>query len=326
VNASRSIILSGAILTALGMSAGQALAQAFPSKPIRIVVPFPAGGSVDALGRLISPKMSEAMGQPVLVENRPGGGAVIGADAVAKAAPDGHTIMLIPNALAIFPALYRKLPFDAARDFAPVSQLIATELVLVGTTKLTSTTLKDMVAQAKANPGKMNYGSTGVANPLHLTMELFKSVAGIEVEAIPYKGDAPINAALMSGELEMSVVPLSGVQAMIKSGKVRALGMTGKRRSVSMPEVLTIAEQGYPGFDSGSWQGLFAPAGTPREIVQRLSAEAVKGLRSPDVLQRLPALGQVPVGSTPDEFEAQFKADIEKFLKVVKVARIPAQD
>mgnify|MGYP003351875553 CR=1 FL=1 len=315
--------LVAAVLAVASFGAG---AQAFPSKPIRIVVPFPAGGSVDALARLIGPKMSESMGQPVIVENRPGGGAVIGAEVVARSPADGYTMMLIPNALAIFPALYRKLPFDPVKDFTPVTQLIATELVLVATPKLTATNLRDAVAQAKANPNKMSYGSTGVANPLHLSMELFKFVAGIQVEPIPYKGDAQLNTALMSGELELSVVPLSGAQTLIRSGKLRALGITGGKRSISMPEIPTIAEQGYPGFDSSSWQGLFAPAATPKDIVQRLSAESVKGLKSPDVLQRLPALGQVPVGSTPDEFEAQFKSDVAKFIRIVREAKLPMQD
>jgi tripartite-type tricarboxylate transporter receptor subunit TctC len=313
-----------AVLLAAG--SGLATAQAFPSKPVRIVVPFAAGGSVDVLGRLIAGKMTDTIGQPVLVDNRPGAGAFIGTDHVAKSAPDGHTMLLIPNAIAIMPALYRKLPFDAARDFAPVTQLIATELVMVSSVKLPATSLKDMVAQAKANPGKLNYGSTGVANPLHLTMELFKTHAGLDILPIPYKGDAPLNAALMSGEVELAVLPLSAAQGHIRSGKMRALGMTSIKRAASLPDIPTVAEQGFPGFDATSWQGLFAPAGTPREVVQRLNVEAVRALNAPEVLQKLPALGQVPVGSTPEQFEAQFRADIAKFQKIVKDARIPAQD
>jgi tripartite-type tricarboxylate transporter receptor subunit TctC len=312
-------------LVALAFSAGGAFAQGFPSKPVRIVVPFPAGGSVDALARLVGTKMTDGLGQPVIVENRPGAGAIIGMEVVAKAPADGYTTMLIPNAIAIMPALYRKLPFDPAKDFTPVSQLIATELVLVTSPKHTGS-LKEIVSQAKASPGKMNYGSTGVANPLHLTMELFKTVAGIQVEAIPYKGDAQVNAALMAGDLDLSVVPLSGVQQLLKGGKIRPLGITGIKRSVSMPDIPTIAEQGYAGFDSSSWQGVFTTAGTPRDIVQRLSTEAVKGLRAPDVLARLPSLGQEPVGSTPEEFEAKFKSDIAKFIEIAKKANIPLQD
>ena len=319
--------LSGTI--ALGLAAGlsaTASAQAFPSKPIRIIVPFAAGGSVDALGRLISPKMTEALGQPVIVENRPGAGATIGADAVAKAAPDGHAVLLIPNALAIMPALFRKLPFDAAKDFAPVTQLVATELILVGGPKLQANTLKEMIAVAKAKPGSMNFGSTGVANPLHLTMEMLKAAAGIDVVPIPYKGDAPLNTALLSGEVELAVLPLAAAQALVRAGKLKALGMTSIKRSQALPNVPTIAENGFAGFDSTSWQSLFTTAGTPRDVVQRLYVESVKALNAPDVREKLPALGQEAVGSTPAEFEARYKGDIERFARIVREAKIAPQD
>ena len=319
--------LAGAI--ALGLAAGlsaTASAQAFPSKPIRIIVPFAAGGSVDALGRLISPKMTEALGQPVLVENRPGAGATIGADAVAKAAPDGHAVLLIPNALAIMPALFRKLPFDAAKDFAPVTQLVATELILVGGPKLQANTLKEMITVAKARPGSLNFGSTGVANPLHLTMEMLKVAAGIDLVPIPYKGDAPLNTALLSGEVELAVLPLAAAQALVRAGKLKALAMTSLKRSQALPNVPTIAENGFAGFDSTSWQSLFTTAGTPRDVVQRLYVESVKALNAPDVREKLPALGQEAVGSTPAEFEARYKGDIERFARIVREAKIPPQD
>lgn len=319
-------VLFAALLLTCGGVVGNAIAQSFPTKPVRIVVPFAAGGSADVFARLISAGMTQSLGQPVLVDNRPGAGAFIGTDLVAKSPPDGYTLLLIPDAIAIMPALYRKLPFDATRDFAAVSQLVATELVLVATTRLAARSLTETIAQAKAHPGKLNYGSTGVANPLHLTMELFKTAAGIAVEPIPYKGDAPLNAALLAGEVELAVVPLASAQVHIRSGKMRALGMTGITRAASLPDIPTIAEQGFPGFDSITWLGLFAPASTPREVVQRLYAESVKALNTPEVLQKLPALGRVPVGSTPEQFEAKFRADIAKFRKIVRDARIPAQD
>ena len=301
-------------------------AQSFPSKPIRIVVPYPAGGSVDVLGRMIGAKMTESVGQPVLVDNRPGAGAIIGVDAVAKAAPDGYTLLLIPNALAIIPALYRKAPFDATKDFAPVTQLVATELVFVASLKVGANSVKDVVALAKANPSKLNFGHTGVANPLNLSMELFKIAAGIALEPIAYKGDAPLNTALIAGEVEFAVLPLAAAQALIRGGKMRAIAMTSIKRAASMPDVPTVAESGFPGFDLTSWQGLFAPAATPRDLVQRLSSEAVRALHSPEVTQKLPALGQLPVGSTPEQFETQFRADVTKFAKVVRDARLPPQD
>jgi tripartite-type tricarboxylate transporter receptor subunit TctC len=315
-----------ALMCAMATVAGGVSAQAYPSKPIRIVVPFPAGGSVDVLGRTVGAKLSENVGQPVVVDNRPGAGALIGVDAVAKAAPDGHTVLIIPNALAIIPALYRKAPFDATRDFTAVTQLVATELILVSGPKLGANSLKDMVAAARANPGKLNFGSTGVANPLHLTMELLKTAAGIQIEPIPYKGDAPLNTALLAGEVEMAVLPLAAAQALVRAGKLRALGMASIKRAASMPDVPTIAEGGFPGFDSTSWQGFFVPAATPRDVVQRLSAESVKALNAPEVLQKLPALGQLPVGSTPEQFDAQFRADVAKFQKVVRDAKLPPQD
>ncbi len=330
MNAARNAVktaLAAAVALALGAGlSATASAQAFPSKPIRIIVPFAAGGSVDALGRLISPKMTEALGQPVIVENRPGAGATIGADAVAKAAPDGHAVLLIPNALAIMPALFRKLPFDAAKDFAPVTQLVATELILVGGPKLQANTLKEMIAAAKAKPGSMNFGSTGVANPLHLTMEMLKAAAGIDVVPIPYKGDAPLNTALLSGEVELAVLPLAAAQALVRAGKLKALGMTSIKRSQALPGVPTIAESGFAGFDSTSWQSLFTTAGTPREVVQRLYVESVKALNAPDVREKLPALGQEAVGSTPAEFEARYKGDIERFARIVREAKIAPQD
>jgi tripartite-type tricarboxylate transporter receptor subunit TctC len=315
-----------AALLPLLMLMQAAASQTFPNRPIRIIVPFAAGGSVDALGRLIAPKMGEALGTAVIVENRPGAGANIGADAVAKSAPDGHTLLLIPNALAIMPALYRKLPFDPARDFQPVSLLVATELVLVGSTKLPPGGIRELVALAKGKPGSLNFGSTGVANPLHLTVEMFKVAAGIDIVPIPYKGDAPLNAALLSGEVELAVLPLAAAQSGIRSGRLRALGITGASRSQAFPELPTIAEGGYPGFDSTSWQGLFVAAGTPRELVLRLQREAVSALSAPEARARLPGLGQEFVGSTAEAFDLKFRADMARFARIVREAKIPLQD
>ena len=284
-----------AALLPLLMLMQSAASQTFPNRPIRIIVPFAAGGSVDTLGRLIAPKMGEALGTAVIVENRPGAGANIGADAVAKSAPDGHTLLLIPNALAIMPALYRKLPFD-------------------------------LVALAKGKPGSLNFGSTGVANPLHLTVEMFKVAAGIDIVPIPYKGDAPLNAALLSGEVELAVLPLAAAQSGIRSGRLRALGITGASRSQAFPELPTIAEGGYPGFDSTSWQGLFVAAGTPRELVLRLQREAVSALSAPEARARLPGLGQEFVGSTAEAFDLKFRADMARFARIVREAKITLQD
>jgi tripartite-type tricarboxylate transporter receptor subunit TctC len=314
------------ILGILGLHAGIAVAQAYPSRSVQIVVPFAAGGSIDALARLIQPKLAEAFGQPVLVVNQAGAGGTIGTAAVAKAAPDGHTILLMPVNLAMMPSLYRKLTFDASKDFTPVTQLVATELLLVANPRLPANSVKELIALSKSKPGSLNFGSTGVASPLHLSMELLNATAGTDIVPIPYKGDGPLNTALMSGEVELGVMPVSAAQQYIQRGRLKPLGMTGPRRAASLPDVPTIAESGLPGFEVTSWQGLFVPANTPPNIVARIQAEAAKALDSADVRARLPGLGQEPVGSTPEEFNAKFRSDMIKFATIVKAARIPYQD
>ena len=304
----------------------QASAQAYPGRAVRIVVPFAAGGAVDLLARLTAGKMAEGFGQPVLVENRVGAGGNLAADVVAKAAPDGYTILLTTNGLAISPALYRKLPFDAARDFVPVTQLVASHLLLVANPKFPASSVAELIAAAKAKPGQLNCGSTGVGNPLHLTMELFKLSAGIDLVAVPYQGDAPLNTALMSGQVEVAIVPFSTALPLIKAGRIRALAIASARRANALPEVPTIAEAALPGFESNSWQGFFVPARTPRDIVDAIQRETVKALNAPDVRDRLIAIGVDMVGSTPEEFDARFKGDLAKFARIVKEARIPVQD
>ncbi len=311
---------------ALFIAAGAASAQGYPTKPVRIVVPFAAGGAVDTLARIVSPKMGDVLHQPVIIDNRPGAGGNLGADVVAKSAPDGYTILLDTNGHAISPALYRKLPFDTEKDFASVSQLVATTLVLVATPSLPAKNVKELIALAKAQPGKLNYGSTGVGNPLHLTMELLKLSAGVDIVAVPYKGDAPLNTALMGGEVQVAVVPLSTSLQFIRSGKLRALAVTAAKRSAALPDVPTVAESGVPGFDSTSWQGLFVPARTARDIVDTIQRAVAAALDSPDVRDRVHSMGQEIVGSAPDEFDAKVKADIAKFARIVKEAHIPLQD
>ncbi len=230
-------------------------AQTYPNRPIRLVVPFAAGGAVDVLARLLGSKLSEQLGQPVVVENKPGAGGTLAADQVAKSPPDGYTILQNTNGAAIAPALYKSLPFDALHDFAPVTQLVASNLVLVASPKSGITSVKELIARAKANPGKLNYGSSGIGNPLHLTMEMIKHATGIEIQAVPFRGDAQINAALITGEVEVAVVPLATAVPLINDGRIRALGITGAKRSPAAPDVPTVAEAGVPGFASTSWQG-----------------------------------------------------------------------
>lgn len=318
------LVVGAALVAAcLGQSAS---AQGFPSRPIRIVVPFAAGGDLDTLARSLGARMAEGFGQPVLVDNRVGAGGNIGADAVAKSAPDGYTILLSTPGLAIGPALYRKLPFDPVRDLAPVSQVISTTVVMVASQKLPASSVRELVALAKARPGGLNYGSSGIGSVLHLTMDMFKSTAGIDMVHVPYKGDAPVFAALLGGELELAMAPLSTTLPQLKGGKVKAIAVTSPRRSALLPDVPTVSESGYEGFESTSWQGLFAPARTPREAVDAIQKELVRVLRIPEVRERLQASAQEPVGSTPDEFEARFRADVARFARIIREARIPQQE
>jgi tripartite-type tricarboxylate transporter receptor subunit TctC len=313
-------------LGVLIVASNAAHAQSFPTKPIRIVVPFAAGGAVDALARLLGAKLQENLGQPVVVENRAGAGGNTGADQVAKSPPDGYTILQNTNGQAISPALYRTLPFDAAKDFIPVTQLVATSTVLVANPKLPARSAKELIALAKTKPGGLNYGMTGVGNSLHLTMEMFKRAAGIEIQAIPYRGDAPLATALIAGEVDVAIVPLATIIPHIESGLIRALAVNSAARSSLLPDVPTMAEDAIPGFEAAGWQGYFVPARTPRDVVAVIQRETAKVLAPGDMQERLRAMGNDPVGSTPEAFAAKFKDDLAKFAKVVADARIPAQD
>jgi len=310
-------------LTALIGSAAQA--QNYPNHAIRLIVPFGPGGAVDVLARLVGSKVADALGQPMVVENRPGASGTLGADAVAKAAPDGYTILQNTNGAAIAPALYKSLPYDTLKDFAPVTQLVTSNLILVASPKSGIKTVKDLIARANANPGKLNYGSSGVGNPLHLTMEMLKHETGIDLVAVPFRGDGPIRTALMAGEVEVAVVPLATAVPLIKDGRIRALAITGAKRSDTVPDVPTIAEAAVPGFASSGWQGWFMPAKTPAAIVDRIRQEVVKALALPDVRARLDAMAYEPVGSTPAAFDAFVKSEIKKFTKVIADAKIPRQ-
>ncbi|OFZ90709.1 MAG: hypothetical protein A2V78_02885 [Betaproteobacteria bacterium RBG_16_64_18] len=317
---------SSILVAALGVHAGTALAQSYPSRPIRIVVPFTAGGSMDTTARLISPKMADALNQPVIVENRPGATGIIGADWVAKAAPDGYTILINANGLALTPALYRKLPFDAAKDLIPVTQLVASTLIMLAGSKLPAASIGELIALAKSKPGGLNYGHTGVGGQGHLAIELLKLSAGIDILAIPYKGEAPISIALMKGEVDVAVLPLTTNLHSIKAGRLRALGVSSAQRSAALPDVPTVAETVVTGYESASWIGLFVPAKTPHDIVELIQREAVKVLNMPDVSDRLLALALEVVGSTPEEFGARYKADLAQFARIVRDTRIPPQD
>jgi len=301
-------------------------AQDYPNQTVRIVVPFAAGGAVDSLARIIGAKLTEIWKQPVIVENKPGGAGNLAADAVAKAAPDGTTILLTTNGLAISPSLYKSLPFDVAKDFAPVTQLIESPLLLVAANNLQAGSLKELIALSKAKPGTLNYGSTGVGNPLHLTMEMLKHETGLDAQAVPYRGDGPLNTALIAGEVHLAVLPIGTARSNVENKMVRGLAITSAQRSKAMPDLPTVAEQGVAGFDASSWQGFFVPAKTPPDIVAKIYQGTKKALAAPDVQERLKAFTAEPVGSSPDAFATKFKADLAKYARVVKEAKIPLQE
>jgi tripartite-type tricarboxylate transporter receptor subunit TctC len=313
-----------AVLLAAAFSAS-AFAQSFPSKPVRMVVPFAAGGAVDTVARALGQKLGESWKQPVLVDNRPGAGGNIAAEVVGKSPADGYTLLITTQGFAISPGLYKKLPFDATRDFAPVTQLTSSYLVLVCSPQLHAQSIRELIALAKAKPGAINYGSTGTGAPPHLLGEVLKSVSGVDMLHVPYKGDAPLTQALLAGEVQVAFMPLAGVLPHIRSGRLRALGVSGKRRSTEMPDVPTFADAGLP-FEFTGWLGIFAPAGVPRELVTQLQREIAKAIVAPDLLERWPAWGYEPVGNTPEEFAARLSSDMAMYAKVIRDARIPPQD
>src|SRR6476620_522506 len=319
----RQSLVLAVLLAALVASPAQA--QSYPTRPIRLIVPFAAGGAVDVLARLVGGKVSDQLGQPVIVENRPGAGGTLAADQVAKSPPDGYTILQNTNGAAIAPALYKSLPFDAEHDFAPVTQLVASNLILVASPKSGIASMKEFLERAKANPGKLNYGSSGVGNPLHLTMEMIKHATGIDILAVPFRGDAQINEALIAGAVEIAVVPLATAVPLIQDVRIRGLAITGARRSSTVPDIPTVAESGVPGFTSNSWQGWFMAAKTPVPVVERIQQETAKALALPDVRPRLAAMAYEGVGQPPAEFAAYYKDEIAKFTKVIADAKIPKQ-
>src|SRR5712675_1604100 len=293
-----------ALAFVLVLAASSAHAQTYPSRPIRLVVPFAAGGAVDVLARLLGSTLADQIGQPVIVENRPGPGGRLAADGGGRTPTDGYTILQNTNGASIAPALYNSLPFDAVNDFAPVTQVVASNLVLVASPKSGITSIGQLIAQARANPGKLNYGSSGVGNPLHLTMEMLKHAAGIDIVAVPFRGDAQINAALIAGDVEVAVVPLATAVPLIEDGRIRALAITGARRSPTVPDV---------------------PAKTPAPIVERIQQETAMVLAMPDMRARLAAMAYEGVGSTPAEFAAHYRQEIAKFTQVIADAKIPKQ-
>jgi tripartite-type tricarboxylate transporter receptor subunit TctC len=317
VSTAKSVVV---LLAALGLSAS-AWGQAFPTKPVRFVVPFAPGGSTDTLARALGQKLSDSLGQQVVIDNRTGANGNIGMEIVAKAPADGHTIVLgyVAN-VAIGPSLYDKLPFDPVRDYEAVTLLATSPNVLVAHPGVPVSNLKDVIALAKARPGQLNYASASVASVGHLTGELLNQLAGIRMVHVAYKGSGQAVTDLLGGHIQLMFSGFSSVMPHIKSAKLRPIAQTGEKRSPALPEVATIAESGFPKFEATAWYGVHAPAKTPRPVVNRLNAEFVKALKAPDVKERLNALGFELVGSTPEHYASYIKSEIKKWEKVVKAS------
>jgi len=301
--------------------AAPVFSQSFPSRPVRFVVPFAPGGSTDTLARTIGVRLADGLGQQVVVDNRPGGNGDIGMMIVARAPADGHTIVLgyIAN-LAIAPSLQAKMPYDPVKDFAPITQPASSPNVLTAHPAVPAKTLQELIALAKAKPGNISFASTGVASVGHLTGELINSLAGIRMTHVPYKGSGQAVTDILGGHVQVMFSGFSSTLAHIKSGKLRALAVTGAKRSPALADIATIAEQGFPGVEATAWYGVLAPAGTAKPVVARLHDELVKALRQPDVVQRLSGLGFEIVASTPERFAAYIRSEIRKWATVVKAS------
>jgi len=312
-----------AALTAVAFSA-LVHAQAFPSKPLRLVVPFPPGAGTDMFARVLAHKLSESLGQPVVVDNKPGGGAIIGTDIVAKSPPDGYTLLLSTTSHAINPSVYSKLPYDTLRDFATVTQVATVPIVLVVHQSLPVTTAQELVALARSRPGELNVGSSSSGTVFHLAAELFKSTAGIDMVHVPFKGGSPALAALLANQVNVLFETSLTVGPQAKAGKLRLLAVGGLKRSSAMPELPTMAESGFPGFSAENWYGVYVPAGTPREIVQRLNRDIVNALSQPDVRERFASQGAELIGNTPEQHEEFLKAEMAKWARIARLANARA--
>ena len=315
--------LAGALLGAL--LAVPAAAQDYPSRAVRIVVPFAPGGSAVVFGRFIAQRLQESMGQNVIIDNRPGAGSVIGTDAVAKSLPDGYTLLLMSNTHTVNESLIPNKPFQLMRDFSPVAPINASDLVLVVKAGLPVATLGELIKAAKARPGGMSYASSGPGTPYHMAGELFKSMAGISIVHIPYRSSSGARSDLLGGQLEMMFDALPTMSEHIKSGKVRALATTGRQRSATMPDVPTMAEAGVPGYEATIWLGLMAPKGTPTAVVTRLNAEVAKITANPEVRRAWLAQGAAPLTMNVAEFTRYMNDDITKWAKVVKISGATAE-
>jgi len=315
------VMAAAMLLATLCATASAQPSAGYPSRPVKLVIPFPPGGPLDIIGRAIAQKASEDWGQSVVVDNRPGAGGNIGADLVAKSPPDGYTILMgALSTHAVNPSLYGKMPYDAVKDFAPISLVAITPNVLVVNASLPVNSAKEFVAYAKANSGKLAFGSGSNGSAGHLAGELFKVDTGTDIVHVPYKGGAPATQALLAGDTQFMFDNLANAMPQVKAGKLKALAVTTALRSKLAPELPTMAEAGLPGFDISTWFGLLAPAGTPKDVIAKWNAEVTKILNSPDMRERLTAQGAEPAPTTPEQFAAFIQSEIPKYARIVKIS------
>jgi len=303
----------------------QGAAASYPSRPIKIVVPFAPGGTTDALARLVGQRMTQDWGQPVVVENKPGAGATLGADAVAKAAPDGYTLLMGAAHHTIAQNVYAKVPYHFGRDFAPVTVVAMVPNMVVVNASVPARTIQEFVALAKAQPGKLNYGSAGAGTAHHLIGEMFKLRAGVDLMHVPYKGSSPAVADLLSGQIQLMFDTVTSGLPQVKAGKTRALAVTTAKRSSAMPDVPSLSETVLPGFDVGTWFGILAPAATPPDVVNKLNAELVKIVNMPEVRKQMLEMGSEPVGNTPAQMAAQIRNELDAFQSVVRQIKLTVE-
>ena len=316
-------VLALALASSLALTSGSAVAQAaWPTKPITLVVPFAAGGTTDVLARTLGEKLTQSLGQPVIVENKPGAGATLGADFVAKSKPDGYTLLMGAVHHTIAPAVYKKMAYDFQKDFAPVTVVALVPNVLVVNVGTPVKNVAELVALAKAQPGKLAYGSNGNGTAQHLIATQFENLTGTDLVHVPYKGSGPMATDLLGNQINLSFDTITPVLPFIKSGKLRPLAVTTAKRSAALPDVPTLEEAGLKGFDIGTWFGVLAPAATPKDIVARLNAEMVKVIQSPEFRKRMDEIGAEPIGNSADQMAQQIKGETEKFAKLVKEAKV----
>lgn len=312
------MIRIAATLLSLLVFQGAALAQAYPARSVKIIVPFGVGGPADIYGRFLGAKLGDAMGQPFVVENRPGGGAVIGSDAVAKSAPDGYTLLMMSNTHTVNESLIPKKPYALMKDLAPINGVNYSDLLMVVHPGVQSNNLRELLAQAKAHPGKLNYASSGPGTPYHMAGELFKFMAGVDIVHVPYKGSDGARTGILGGQVHMMLDAITTMAPNVRAGKLKAMGTTGKTRSSVLPDVPTIAEAGLPGYETGIWLGLMAPTGTPRPVLERLNVEIAKVINAAEVKENWGKQGAAPMSMSIDQFDKFLRDDITKWSSVVK--------